>query len=667
MRHKLPFPTLLLLGMILMEQSLPAQTAPLIPRSLFFTAKTMGGNVQLSPDGHWIAYVKNEASDGDLMVCPAVENAVTQAKSAVTQTLGSWGWTQRNELIVCQKSGDQWKLKLHNPVSGKTADITPFPFQNARLLATSPEMPDQAAFSFQSETVDNDGVFLLTLETHATQKLAEREGFNNFYFDKQLVLRAGTKPNTTGGHTFYRRKDNQWVMVADYDWCEGRISGVPEGVVSVDAAGQHCWFVDREGLDKLALKKLDLASGAVETVAESPDADVFWAGAAVHPRTGEAQAVVTWFGETRRLFPDPAIQRDFNYLQQKLGGDVGMVTRSADDTRWLVRNMDGTPFVYWLYDRKQSTLTRMFSDFPQGDAIPWAKRHSFTVKARDGLKLPCCLYLPADSDKNGDGKPDKPLPTLLYVHGGPWVGALQNIWQANRHFQFLASRGYAVIVTEFRGASGYGQDFIAASNREWGGKMHTDLLDIAKAALSRGVAKKGKLGIWGWSYGGYATAAALAFSPNTFECGMAMYGVFDLEEYCKLPGASNEYWRMRTGDLRTKEGRELLHRHSPQNFVDKITKPLLITHGSLDKMVPQVQSDSMAVAMRQAGKPFSYFYYPSEGHDYADPKTWESFWAVAEEFLQQHLGGRAEPAGDAVANGRMVLVENALKLKTLDR
>ncbi|MFW5716417.1 MAG: alpha/beta hydrolase family protein, partial [Spirochaetota bacterium] len=118
-----------------------------------------------------------------------------------------------------------------------------------------------------------------------------------------------------------------------------------------------------------------------------------------------------------------------------------------------------------------------------------------------------------------------------------------------------------------------------------------------------------------------------------------------------------EYWKpmietlaSRVGDHRTDEGRELLERHSPLNYVERIRTPLLIGQGANDPRVKQAESDQIAAAMQEKGIPVSYVLYPDEGHGFARPENRLSFFAIAEAFLAQHLGGRTEPVGDDFTN-----------------
>ncbi len=154
----------------------------------------------------------------------------------------------------------------------------------------------------------------------------------------------------------------------------------------------------------------------------------------------------------------------------------------------------------------------------------------------------------------------------------------------------------------------------------------------------------------------------MAFAPEVFACGISMYGLGDLEAAFKHPFTSGPYWRQRIGNPDVPEELALIRRHSPINYIKQIKNPLLISHGSLDERVPQSQSDNMAKALKAAGKDVIYYYYPEEGHDYAQPENWQSFWAIGERFLQEHLGGRCEPAGVDLKQPNFKMVEWATKL-----
>ena len=327
-----------------------------------------------------------------------------------------------------------------------------------------------------------------------------------------------------------------------------------------------------------------------------------------------------------------------------------------DGSKWLVREFLGGWAKYYLYDRGIKKINYLLTDMPEYEKYTMAKRHAFRAKARDGLNLPVHVYLPDGTDKNADGIPDKPLPTVLYVHGGPWAGV--TFWNSAfhcRNFQLLANRGYAVVVCEFRGSTGLGKAFVERSYKKWGTDMTNDKTDIAQWAVASGIAIKDKIGIWGWSYGGYAAMAGLAFSPQTYACGIAMYGISDLESFGKTDFANIDWWKQRVGDPFNPTETKMLHDYSPINYVKNINAPLLLTTGLKDDRIPRAQMDTMAAALHALNKYVAYFTYADEGHDYMKSESWESFWAISEKFLAEQLGGKYQPAGDDLKKGNYVI------------
>jgi dipeptidyl aminopeptidase/acylaminoacyl peptidase len=282
--------------------------------------------------------------------------------------------------------------------------------------------------------------------------------------------------------------------------------------------------------------------------------------------------------------------------------------------------------------------------------------HPREIKARDGLTLVSYLSLPVWTDADADGRPVTPLPLVLWVHGGPWA---RDEWGYNSVHQLLTNRGYAVLSINYRGSTGFGKRFLNAGNLEWAGKMHDDLIDAVNWAVAQGVADAKKVAIMGGSYGGYATLVGLTFTPDVFAAGVDLVGPSSLRT---LLDTVPPYWKpqmeifiTRVGDNRTPEGRAFLDSRSPLSRVDKISRPLLIAQGANDPRVKQSESDQIVKAMQAKNIPVSYALFPDEGHGFARPENNTAFMAIAESFLATHLGGRAEPIGDAFRNSSVTV------------
>jgi len=202
----------------------------------------------------------------------------------------------------------------------------------------------------------------------------------------------------------------------------------------------------------------------------------------------------------------------------------------------------------------------------------------------------------------------------------------------------------------YRGSMGFGKGFVNAGNREWGRKMHEDVLDARNWAVQEGIADPDRIAISGGSYGGYETLVGLTMTPEAFTCGVDLVGVSNLITWMNnVP----EYWipvlpllADRVGDHTTEEGRAFLRERSPLTYADRICRPLLIGQGANDPRVPKQESDQIVQSMQGHNIPVTYLLYPDEGHGFARPENSVSFWAVMEAFLAEHLGGRYEPVGD---------------------
>ncbi len=361
-----------------------------------------------------------------------------------------------------------------------------------------------------------------------------------------------------------------------------------------------------------------------------------------HPTEKTVQAAASNYQRKRWQVLDDSIAPDLEYLRTVIDGDIDVVSRTLDDKHWIVAYLlDDGPIRYYRYDREENQAEFLFTNQPGLEGLPLANMHPVVIKSRDGLNLVSYLSLPMESD--GHERPDKPLPMVLWVHGGP----LERVnWGYDTLIQLLANRGYAVLSVNFRASSGFGKEFINAGHMEWGGKMQDDLMDAVQWATDEGIADPEHIAIMGPSYGGYATLTGMTSTPETFACGVDMYGPSNLESFVDFhfpfQSADVEQVATQIGYDRTEEARAFMSQRSPLTHVDRIKRPLLVVQGGNDPVVNQAESDQMVQAVRERNIPVTYLLYPDEAHGFFAL----SFFPVMESFLAQCLGGRSEPVGD---------------------
>jgi dipeptidyl aminopeptidase/acylaminoacyl peptidase len=481
-------------------------------------------------------------------------------------------------------------------------------------------------------------------------------GYGGFVADDDFNIRYAMKDTPDGGFNWVRigadGKATDYMTIPGDDSLTTTIAGF-------DTAGTTLYGFESRGRDKSALVTFDPTTGKPTVIGESGKADV--SALIAHPVTGKVLGYGANFLKTTWTAIDPSIKGDLDFLNANVKGEWEITSQTDDGKTWLVFVDPVTePAYYALYNRQARAVTKLFTIRPKLEGAPLSPMYPVVIKSRDGMELVSYLTLPRGSDANNDGKPDKALPMVLYVHGGPWA---RDEYGYNPTHQWLANRGYAVLSVNYRGSTGFGKGFTNAGDRQWGRKMHDDLIDAVEWAVKGGIAPRDKIAIMGGSYGGYATLAGVTLTPTTFACGVDIVGPSNLQT---LLSTIPPYWASffenfarRVGDPRTEEGRALLRERSPLTYADKIVRPLLIGQGANDPRVKQAESDQIVTAMKARNIPVTYVLYPDEGHGFAEPANRTSFYAVSEGFLSQCLGGRFEPVGTDF-NGSSIQVKEGV-------
>ncbi len=651
----------LLLATTLSAPPIFATTAPqLIERTKLFGNPNRSGG-QLSPDGKWLSWLAPRDGVMNVWIAPIGDLAKARPITAEkTRPLRQYFWApdSKSVLFIQDKGGDEnFLLYGVDLATGKETKLTPFEKTRVRIVGSSNTIKDRILVGLNNRDPRWHDVYSLDLNTGKLTEVMKGDGFAGFVADDNLVLRMASRPNADGGADYFHIVDNK---VDEKPFSSTTVEdSLTTGPAGFTTDGKTLYWRDSRGRNTAALIAQDVGTGKTRVIAENAKADI--GDTMRDPRTGEIEAYSVNYLTDQWTPIDPKISKDFEFLRSKLKGTINITSRTDADDKWTV-SVDPVmaPSSVYLYDRKAKTLTELYTDRPELKGAPLAAMYPVEIKARDGLILPSYLTLPPGSDPDGDGRPNAPVPMVLFVHGGP---SARDDYGYNPYHQWLANRGYAVLSVNYRGSTGFGKNFISAGDLQWGRKMHDDLIDAADWAVKSGIAAKGKVAIMGGSYGGYATLAGLAFTPDAFACGVDIVGPSNLETLIKsIPpyweAAKKQFFR-RVGDPGTPEGLALLKERSPLHSAGQIRKPLLIGQGANDPRVNQAESDQIVAAMKAKNIPVTYVLFPDEGHGFARPANNIAFNAVTENFLSQCLGGRAEPIGDTVRASSAKVPEGA--------
>ncbi|CAN7561604.1 S9 family peptidase [Phenylobacterium sp. LjRoot164] len=650
----------LALGLGVQATAVNAAAAPLIERTKFFgnPVRTAG---RISPDGKWLAFIAPRDGVLNIWVAPVADPANARPLTAETQRpIRAYYWApdSRQILFINDKGGDEnFLLYGVDVASGAQRTLTPFEKTRVEVLNVSRQIKDRILIGLNNRDPRWHDVYSLDLASGKLTLVYQNDGFGGFEIDEQLKIRGGSKPRPDGGTDIYAFEDGK--PSATPTESIGFEDSESTGPIGFSNDGTVAYWRESRERDTSAIVARDLKSGARTVIAQSPKADV--EGLMASPLTGKVDAYSVNYLTNEWTALDPALSADFSFLKANLKGELTVTSRTDDDQLWTVAVDPVTaPAALYLYDRKAKSLTKLYVTRPELEGATLAAMHPVEIKARDGLVQPSYLTLPAGSDSDGDGKPDAPVPMVLLVHGGPWA---RDVYGYNGLHQWLANRGYAVLSVNYRASTGFGKKFVNAGNLEWGAKMHDDLLDAVDWAVKGGVTTKDKVAIMGGSYGGYATLAGLAFTPDVFACGVDIVGPSNLNT---LLASVPAYWEagrrqmyLRMGDPGTPEGAALLKERSPLSKADQIRKPLLIGQGANDPRVNQAESDQIVKALEAKNIPVTYVLFPDEGHGFARPENSIAFYAVSEHFLERCLGGRVEPFGAALDKSSMTVPNGA--------
>ncbi|MBS0411489.1 MAG: S9 family peptidase [Proteobacteria bacterium] len=369
------------------------------------------------------------------------------------------------------------------------------------------------------------------------------------------------------------------------------------------------------------------------------DQDKFW-GPASDPNTGVLVGEFDHGDDMPTVFFDPTAQMKWRAASRAFPGYRTRIESWSSDFNRLVVFTDGKDDsgTYWLVDiakRSASQLGRAYPGVKPADVGPV---RMIDYQAGDGLALHGVLTLPP-------GREPKNLPLVVLPHGGPEDRDFPGFdWLA----QAFAARGYAVFQPNFRGSSGYGQDFVRAGYGQWGRKMQTDVSDGVAELTRQGIADPHRACIVGWSYGGYAALAGVTVQQGLYRCAVSVAGVADLPSMLTYErdmtggvGAKERYWKTFMGATSGSEAE--LKPLSPARRADRADAPILLIHGKEDTTVPVDQSQTMEKALRSAGKPVETVYLPGGDHQLSQAQTRLAMLQAAVAFVEKY-----DPAEAAV-------------------
>jgi dipeptidyl aminopeptidase/acylaminoacyl peptidase len=660
--------SLLLLSTCFMLK-LNAQEVPLINRELFFDNPEIAGG-QISPDAHWMTYIKSNKGTLNIWIKKADEpfEKGRPITADTTRPVRGYFWSLDSKYVLySQDKGGNENFHVYavNPFATTEAstgvppakDLTALDNTRAYIYNVSRKNPLKMMVGLNNRDPAWHDLYEIDISTGERKLLREnKDRITGWEFDWDENLRLASRSNQDGSTEILRVDADKLTKIYD-------VSPLEEASILAWTPDNKDFYLmtNKGNRDKIELTLFDPLSMKETFVERDPLGKVDFEGANFSNISHKMLFTSYTDARERFYFKDNDFEKDYNYLKDYFKGkEISLNSKDLTETKYLISVYDDTdPGKVYLFDKKTRQITFQYDPRPNLPREHLAPMESISYKSSDGLEIPAYITYPK-------GKAHKNLPLLVLPHGGPWG---RDYWGYNSAAQFYANRGYAVLRPNFRASTGYGKAFLNAGNGQWGEKMQDDITWGVKYLIEKGIIDKNKVGITGGSYGGYATLAGVTFTPDLYKVAVAVVAPSNLNT---LLNSIPPYWEsirkvfyLRMGDPNTPEGKAQLERQSPLTHVDKIKTPLLIVQGANDPRVKKAEADQIVAAMRDKGIPIEYICASDEGHGFARPVNNMAYLAASEKFIAQKLGGRYQESMKPDVEKR--LKEITIDIKTVEK
>jgi dipeptidyl aminopeptidase/acylaminoacyl peptidase len=401
--------------------------------------------------------------------------------------------------------------------------------------------------------------------------------------------------------------------------------------LAYDETRDRIYVASSSGLKGYGVSSYDPATGALETIWEAGDFDVYDLvmnideTAVIAASFYDDKLRYTYFDTTHpKSRALASIARAFEDY------DVEITSTTWDGKKAIIKVGNASaPDDYYLFDFDAKSLGMILSSRGWIDPAMMRPAEHFEVEARDGLIVRGYLTRPS-------GEAVEKLPLVVMPHGGPHGIRDENRFDPD--VQLLANRGYAVLQVNYRGSGGYGAEFEEAGFRNWGTAMMDDITDAVRWAVDSGVADPDRICIGGASFGGYAALMSVVREPDLYACAIGQFGIYDLPMLFKIGDVPDtDIGKAYIESVIGTDEAELI-RQSPARNVDVIMADLLVMYGGQDRRAPPSQSIALTRALDEAGIEYELFEMDDEGHGAFNEDTRAELYRRILDFLDKHIG-----------------------------
>lgn len=669
---------------------LHAEVPPRIPLETIFADPELQA-VQLSPDGRYLTFLAPRNQRMNLAIQDRQTKRVVWLTNMKQESVVNYVWAKPDRLLFAQQlSGrESYGFYAINPDGSNLVIIRQLSQvdENDRVVDSDPQrdiismLPNDKDCILMSEQRGNSGIgdpIKVNLRTGKMSKV-ELNDINArvWIADQRGVVRVAICTDMEGPVRILHRRDGnaKWEPLAEYHSEFSLIAAEGSPIephwkpVQFAADNRTLYAVSFLEHDKSAVTTFD-----TETKKFGP---VLFTHPRVEPGSrlanyrsgglglreafaglgfndaGELASVSYADEKPETKWFDPKLAELARELDAALPTTHNTVVSKTNDGKVMIvlASSDRDPGTFYLYDAGKGEISVIGKTRPKIEAKLMAPMQPIKFAARDGIEIPGYLTLPV-------GRPAKKLPMILVPHGGPY--GPRDVWGFDSQIQFLANRGYAVLQINYRGSGGYGLEFQRGGYRQWGLRMQDDLTDGVKWAIAQGIADPNRVGIFGGSYGGYATLAGLVFTPELYCLGVNLVGVADLELFLfrgtsdfKLPRLMRDVGAITRFD--PSRDKPQIKATNPVEFIDRIRVPLFCAYGKNDPRVTFDHWVALESKLKKYGKTYECLIEENEGHGFKKVENRVALYRQVESFLDRNMN---VPEGKVILGATTVMPSN---------
>lgn len=612
-------------------------------------------NVQISPDGSKILMLRN-INGKYTLVSRELNGSTKEHIIKYEEGYYNWAiWVSNDRILASVRyRGHEDRLKNLRVSSQRrllsmnwdgTDSIDPHRFRtrtqvNSNFVERVPQFqdrvidilkddPDHILIQMDIREPGEPGVYKLNIKTKKRTRVLQRRRAVNFWMtDHNHNVRYGEGRTTRRGReeslhrAFYRKSvDDSWLTLFEYDEISDKRPFYFEGF---SKNPNIIYITANDENDKLSLFSYDVDSKTkIAKLASDEVMDI------VDVSINEDLEIerYSFYREKPKIVRLTERGKKLDKIIEKhFPGMIAGISSESKDKNKIILSVEApaSPETYYFVDIENGDVRKVAETYGNVNKEKLSQKDPIYYSARDGLEIPGYLTLP----KNSGGQN---LPTVILPHGGPMD---RDGWDFEYWVQFLSARGYAVLQMNYRGSTGYGEEYRLKGYHEWGRKMLEDINDGTRYMIEKGYADPDRICIMGGSYGGYAALQSIVMNEHDYKCAISYAPITDLPsllyQYKDVYGYQAYRDYIESDEWSIEEA-------SPKNNTGNINVPVLLMHGSEDLNVSPYQSRAFYDRMEEANKDIKYIEFENGDHFLTNEQNRIQFLKEVEIFLEKHL------------------------------